>query len=602
MKKILCLLLGVLLLALTFSATAESALTIQPEPDTENFTFDPLNPLDCRVSGLYSDAIAMEDGTVRTVLHYYPEDLPYRRPVVLIGMPSGEDSLSYLVDTGWKDLADSWGFMLVLMTPGDAGWLADETEYTAKVYDFVQGRKYYTNDDSAYYLVGYGDAADAVLAEAIMQPGNYAGAAALGVSGNVAHAMAAAQEADIAIPDPAPDRPADPSVGGKVSEIALPVWIGAAEKTDAVQAVVDYWKKANHTSDLFVSNDYANEIYAPAPYLINSQELSEQSLSKVVVTLGDADYLSKDFLGYLWNAFLCRVRRQDAGNVGALRYFATPDELGMDHVELVVDGMLREFYVYVPEEVKAGELDNVPVVYCFHGSGGCGFEFTSRSGWYKVAEDSNFILVTPTGSTNPKFKSSAAWQDGNDLLFFEQMYDYMLANYSVDKSRVYVTGQSAGTAHTFRLAGYYPDKITALASCSLFGVYEEVDDRILYVCESPVEEYDIPVMVSAGVYDRHFSSTGGCNAAKEVFGKYWLNRYGMDVSWDAMKVYENGNFTNYIGQTDDGVPMFRFQWVSWKAHATVPDELPSLYDFMSRYSRGEDGTLYYMGQPVQIKK
>ncbi|MDO5377165.1 MAG: hypothetical protein Q4G52_02415, partial [Clostridia bacterium] len=303
--------------------------------------------------------------------------------------------------------------------------------------------------------------------------------------------------------------------------------------------------------------------------------------------------------GYLWNEFLCRARRQDSGNVGALRYFATPEELGMDYCTAEIDGVNREFYVYVPSEVKAGRVMNVPVVFCHHGSGGAAFEFTSRSGWYKVAEDSNFILVTPTGSRNSGFRASTAWGSESDPDFFLYMRDYVLEHYSADASRIYVTGQSAGCAFTFKLAGMFPDKIAALASCSLLGVYEPVDDKVLYVCENPVEEYDIPVMVSAGMYDRHFSETGGCNKAKEIFGAYWLRRNGLPVSWDSVSSYQNGHVTAYVAQNQQGVPMFRFQWLSWKQHATVPDELPMLYDFMSQFSRGEDGTLYYMGKPVE---
>lgn len=598
MKKLLALALALLMASACALAMAE-AMEVLPEADTTNFTIDPANPLACLAKGYYVDDIGLEDGSVRQIYHYYPDNLPYRRPAVFVGMPSGEDPTTFLVDSGWKAIADSVGLNLNLLVPGEGGWQADETAYTAAAYDFVQDRKYYTNDDSAYYLVGYGDAANAVMTEAIVQPNLYAGVAALGLDGDLSDAIAYAKETDLELLAVAPDQPGDPSVAIKLSGVELPVWIGAAEKTQNVAAVIDYWKDVNHDADDALSNAYADEIYAPAPYLSASNQLTYQELSKVVVSLGERDYTDADFVGYLWDKFLSRARRQDAGNEGALRYFASPDELGMDYYTMEVDGVTREFYVYVPSEVKAGFVECAPVVFCFHGSGGASYEFTSRSGWYKLAEDSNFILVTPTGSRNSSFRASTAWSDDSDPEFFLNMREFMLANYPADASRIYITGQSAGTAFTFKLAGMYPNLIAALASCSLVGVYEEVPDAILYVCENPVEEYDIPIMVSAGMYDRHFSSTGGANAAKEVFGAYWLRRNGVAVSWDSVDTYQNGSVTAYVANNANGVPMFRFQWLSWKQHATVPTELPSLYDFMSHYTRGEDGTLYYMGKPVR---
>ncbi|MDO5377445.1 MAG: hypothetical protein Q4G52_03830, partial [Clostridia bacterium] len=286
MRKLLAFVLCMGLMLVSAYALAEK-MEIQPPADTENFSIDPTNPLDCLANGYYVDDIVMEDGTARQVYHYYPEDLPYRRPVVFVGMPADESPETFLSDTGWKDIADQWGLMLALLTPGEGGWKEDEIEYTNKVYDFIQGRKYYTNDDSAYYLVGYGDAAKAMMAEAMVQANNYAGVAALGLEGDLSSAMAYAQETDLELMAVAPGQPGDPSVACKLSEIQIPVWIGAKEKDAGVTAVIEYWVKTNNCASFPSSNAYADEIYQPAAYLSTSNQLTYQELSKVMVSLGE---------------------------------------------------------------------------------------------------------------------------------------------------------------------------------------------------------------------------------------------------------------------------------------------------------------------------
>lgn len=583
MKTRVCALLLVLVMLLPVLSLADT-MPIQAYPDTSGTVeVNPEAPLTTAISGLFQYNFTLADGTPRAFIQYLPENLEHRRALTFVAVPDGADPAAFLEASGWKAIADQWRITIVLMVPGEGGWQADETEYSAAAYDYGQARTIYVNDDSAYYLVGYGKGANVVMAEAILNPAVYAGVAALGVDADFAAQMSASAATESANP------------GQMVSEVQLPVWVGSAEKSDALEAVVAYWRAANECDDFPLSSIYADEIYAPLAYEGLTFEMTGQRLSKVIVSLGERDYLAADFVDYLWSEFLYRARRQDSYAVGALRYNITPEELGMDYVNLVVDGITREFRVYVPTEVKEGKFDSVPLLFTFHGGGGNGYEFIGRSGWYKLAEERNFIMVSPTGSrSNSKFTPAATWF-ASDAAFFKAMYDYLTENYPIDKSRVYVTGQSQGATMSLYCAGAYPELIAASIATGTINPagFKDVEHK---------GEIKVPIMISTGAKDDGLMEGGRWYPYILEYPNFWIDLYDLKASeeWGGENLSSvSGDFLNYVFVNEDNIPLFRWQHLADKVHAVIPDEMISLYDFACQFTRGADGTLYYLGQPVK---
>lgn len=561
------------------------AIPIQSYPDTTVLVeVNPEAPLTTAISGLFRYEFELSDGTPRAFIQYLPENLEHRRALTYVAIPDGADPAAFLEESGWKAIADQWRITIVLMLPGEGGWKADETEYSAAAYDYGQARSIYVNDDSAYYLVGYGKGANVVMAEAILNPAVYAGVAALGVDADFAATMAVSKATESANP------------GQLISEVPLPVWVGSAEKSAELDAVVKYWCAANECSDFPLSSIYAEEIYAPLPYEGLTFEMTGQRLSKVIVSLGERDYLATDFVDYLWSEFLYRARRQDSYTVGALRYNITPEELGMDYVSMVVDGITREFRVYVPTDVGEGKFDSVPLLFTFHGGGGNGYEFVGRSGWYKLAEERNFIMVSPTGSrSNNKFTPAATWSAAADMNFFKAMYEYLTANYPIDKSRVYVTGQSQGATMSLYCVATYPELIAASIGTGTINPagFKDV---------THTGEIKVPIMISTGAKDDGLMEGGRWYPYILEYPNFWIDLYDLKASedWNGENLTSvSGDFLNYVFVNEDNIPLFRWQHLANKVHAVIPDEMISLYDFACQFTRGEDGTLYYLGQPVQ---
>ena len=578
MKKLLSLLLALALCLSTAAALAETPVTPISSLDTSNYTIDPANAKGSQYYGLYSIDLTMESGAVRTLYQYIPTSWVYRQPEVAVAVPSGEDPVAFFEATGWKDAADNGAFAVILMVAGEGGWQADESEYAYAAFDYMDGRKYLQTQDSAFYMVGYGDGANVVMAHAVTNSELFAGFAALGVD-----------NFDTAILEQGRTEESG-AAGVMKSEVAVPMWIAADEKTAAVEELIEYWKRANECADDFVSNAYADEIYSFPEYLALTNEITYAHVSKVYVSLGK-DVTAPEFTNNLWSNFLRRVRRQDSGAINALRYFASNDELGMDHQTVEIDGILRHFWIYIPTAVQSGAKAIAPVVFVAHGGGGSGEEFPARSGWTQTAEERSFIVVYLSGSRSGQFKAGSTWS-ANDIPYFEAVREYVLANTPADAERLYFTGHSQGSSMTYNVAYLVPELIAA--ACG--------NDGIVYQAKlggEPKTDIVMPFMLNVGDQDKYFVE-GGMNYGQvpEIVAE-WCSRYGIDAAASPFHFNDGRNYgTDY--RNSQGIVVVREQWNLDKIHAMVPEDTYTIYDFLCNYSRGADGTSYYMGVAITL--
>src|SRR5215217_1918688 len=120
-------------------------------------------------------------------------------------------------------------------------------------------------------------------------------------------------------------------------------------------------------------------------------------------------------------------------------------------------------YRHVPTGVPA----NAPLVVVLHGctQNATGME---ASGWTAAANVYKFYVVYPQQSSGNNATSCFNWFEPGDIargsgeaLSIKQMVDAMKAAYSIDASRVYVVGFSAGGYMAPALLATYPDVFSA---------------------------------------------------------------------------------------------------------------------------------------------
>lgn len=117
-------------------------------------------------------------------------------------------------------------------------------------------------------------------------------------------------------------------------------------------------------------------------------------------------------------------------------------------------------YKYVPASMPA----SAPVVVLLHGCTQSAASYDDEPGWVKFANQHKFYLVFAQQQSGNNFNKCFNWFQLGDIsrgqgeaLSIKQMVDKMKATHSVDGSRVYVSGLSAGGAMTAVMLATYPD-------------------------------------------------------------------------------------------------------------------------------------------------
>ena len=126
---------------------------------------------------------------------------------------------------------------------------------------------------------------------------------------------------------------------------------------------------------------------------------------------------------------------------------------------LAHDGVERNYRIYVPD--GPGPF---PVVFVLHGLATTGIAMERYTKFSKLAAEEKFIAVYPDG-INKRWNDRYYWAGStNDVGFIAVLLDYIEANYSVDTSRVYVTGASNGGMLANRLACDMGERFAAIAA------------------------------------------------------------------------------------------------------------------------------------------
>lgn len=133
-------------------------------------------------------------------------------------------------------------------------------------------------------------------------------------------------------------------------------------------------------------------------------------------------------------------------------------------VNLTVDGNARSFIVYLPTGYN--NAGKIPMIFAIHGGSGTPEGMINIANFKSIADRDKVVLVYPAGIQNN-------WNDGrpttpnqlgiNDVNFFNQMCDYMIANNSVDGTKIYATGISNGGFMSSRLGCELSNRIAAIA-------------------------------------------------------------------------------------------------------------------------------------------
>jgi len=116
--------------------------------------------------------------------------------------------------------------------------------------------------------------------------------------------------------------------------------------------------------------------------------------------------------------------------------------------------------IYVPQGLQAG----APLVVVLHGCTQTADGYDHGSGWSQLAQEHGFALLFPEQqrANNPNlcfnwFSASDSRRGAGEALSIQQMIEAMIRTHAINRSRIYVTGLSAGGAMTSIMLATYPE-------------------------------------------------------------------------------------------------------------------------------------------------
>lgn len=625
MKKRVAIVLTTLLLLGAVCANASTKPEIrsfiqepvaQRLPDGAEATIDRQHYYRQFLHGYYQFDCVVSQSVVRSAKIYVPEGAAYNQPTVFIGVPGGENPWDFMLKSGWKELSDLYGLYLVLMEAEGNSWdkgQADIDYLNALVSD-LSYRPMFCTFQASFYAAAYGDAADPVGRQSRKSPRAYAAIALVGTKG-----LSADEENML--------KSSETRVSGVTyAQVQYPVWLVNVDDSEDAKRQIEYYKAANHSvKDGLL--DGSRTIWVPQ----KGGTVDEYWCAKVIVDNADwKECINRGYSEVILAELFNGIYRYPGNNNGALRASGNIYARGFRKFSADVwggycadkrDTYRREWYVYVPASAPKGE--KLPLVFVYHGAGGSGDEIADRIGWSYVANKYGFMIVAPTASllnkvrevsnirTNEIFR--AMWNTGypqpefpDDMRFLDFLYNWVIENYPVDRSRVYASGQSSGGMMTWASAAYRPDYFAAVAPFSAPGIGVAGNPNVTDTSVVPVESSKVAITANLGRCDATFK--GGFSNSENIVD-YWVKRYSLTKKWSEYSYsdggkncsFKDGLISHYIFNTADGVPMLHLTETDTKAHAAWPSECEMVWTtFLNKFTKDpETKELFYEGKSVK---
>lgn len=376
--------------------------------------------------------------------------------------------------------------------------------------------------------------------------------------------------------------------------LAVPAYL-----VNASDSAAAYWKAVNSTD-----TDEADVSYNSA------------YVQKKVITAEGGDSFDRENVQTAWRDLLSRTMRlgvavnvvittQDRSDWVLMDWLQLP-EIGLklhsfewdaeageaSYYEEYMTKSADSVHVYVPEAVEANPDEAVPLVVVLHGMGDDPLNVVVGCGWAQKAVDENFIMISPSTE---------------DTEYVMGLIDYVEGLYNIDRSRVYVTGFSMGGANTSNVGKAHPEVFAAIAPMGAAGgsIVEDFDSDAwdLPTCmivgsidENNVSEDGDGNPMITGIMDMGLGSIdqaldiNGIDAGERDYAANPFWGYAPDEYYTVIDKDLEWQFSDYYSE-DYANPVVEMVTLVGAAHSNADYMATVAWDFMSRFSRGADGSL-----------
>ena len=206
----------------------------------------------------------------------------------------------------------------------------------------------------------------------------------------------------------------------------------------------------------------------------------------------------------------------------------------------------RTYYTFVPEKLTAP----APLLLLLHGSGRDGMSQINE--WKDLAEKEGIILAAPDSANSREWSMNT---DGPE--FLHDVVEAVRAKHSVDGSRLYIFGHSAGAVFALYM-GVMESRCFAAAGVHAGAIGEDFYPSL------DLAQRKIPITIWVGTEDPYFKLT----LVKATQAE--LNKHGFDAKVVEMKGHDH----NYYAVSKDLNPKI---WEFFKSNKLDDDASWQVY-------------------------
>ena len=599
---------------------------------TANTSFDiKKSPYASPYTGLWYKPVTTDSGEQRSYYLYTPTNYRLWIPMVMVFCPNGFTGEQFANASVWMDLAEEKGFAVTFASAKDGNkWntaqYEEECSYISRIMHDLLSNDIINYGNDHLYAVGYGEGGATMgVINSIIHQGQWSGYASVGaatvepdVIRKLGDTLALIYEED----------PTFSLEGYYNKNMLLPVWIINDHAEN--DALIEYFKCANHTEDTGLFNKYAR-IFLQKKTCDNKSRNSSALSSVWVSSMEGAaeQFDSGELERFMWDSFFSPVYRAPDLPGGSFHASISFEELGVKEYRFEINGVERRYFVYVP--VSYDGTKALPVVIQTHGFAADARQLLYYNEMWDVADKRGFILVMTQATRGHKAAAyPPQWATGllgnvdttaqttidDEIAYFERIYAEVADNYAVDTGRVFLTGHSNGAAMTSVITDVFGSKITAAAGIGFGCIHAESYEDI-----NRVEKADCitPYYMGSGEFDLASTDIDGYQSVptdklNEYFGvnenvwngmHYWSVRYrlkrnGMDPKSNCFTERDNTVFRLREYYNDKAIPLVYFMTYPKACHSYDVEIAYSVWDnFFCNYSRDKDGVLYYREVKVE---
>ena len=527
---------------------------------------------------------------------YLPSNMECSTWSVTLLFPKSDSPLDYFLASGWKEIADTYKVLILFLAPSQNDWESNPQEDQRLITELdkaLDNKAHFDVQRFCTYLVGYHKGAEAALRYAMNHPSSYAGIGLIGSFAGNEIIAAVENSTEQMLPYL------------ELKDIPVPVYLGIPEITEPLNQIIAHFSRRNKVGNKFIESNDGIVRYQTS-YLYHHSEINDHPVARIAIEINEAfSELIPSCSASAWKELHQTIRTSGIGP-GYLHPYRTLDEWGVDYHETNIDGIKRHWYEYIPKRSISRKKEK-PLVLFLHGGSQTGKSCLYANEWMNVAESRDFIFVAPTGTMRNFYTEGTQWAPHpawnasrnpnlfDDEKFIRYLIEDICSRVPIDKTRIYVSGHSMGSAMTQRCALAMPDIFAAAASNS--GV---VTGGFMGDFTSPGVREDIPmpaIWIQMGEHDVG-GGTLETNPKAERTVRYWIHK-GTLRDFEHPCHYECGRYQTKIWPSKTGAPMLSFTTTLDKPHAISPQDAWFYYDeFFSKFSRSASGEILYLGESV----